>query len=115
MDTRTVHPFASKHYQRPLHPDLKTDDNDLAAIFHAAINGRAGLSPSRYQRDAVDYQGGLSRSCNRRLRGAAIDGCQELDQVPRVLSRPVRVVDETERRSARSSLPDRQSCDALKS
>lgn len=39
MDTRTVHPFASKHYRRPLHPDLKTDDNDLEAIFHAAING----------------------------------------------------------------------------
>ena len=39
FDTRTVHPFASKHYQKPLHPDQKTDDNDLEAIFHAAING----------------------------------------------------------------------------
>lgn len=39
MDTRTVHPFASKHCRRPLHPDQKTDDNDLEAIFHAAING----------------------------------------------------------------------------
>jgi len=39
FDTRTVHPFASKHYRRPLHPDCKTDDNDLEAIFHAAING----------------------------------------------------------------------------
>lgn len=39
MDTRTVHPFASKHYRRSLHPNLKTDDNDLEAIFHAAING----------------------------------------------------------------------------
>ena len=39
IDTRTVHPFVSKHYRRPLHPDLKTDDNDLEAIFHAAING----------------------------------------------------------------------------
>ena len=38
-DTRIVHPFASNHYRRPLHPDAKTDDNDLEAIFHAAING----------------------------------------------------------------------------
>lgn len=39
FDTRTVHPFASKHFRRPLHPDLKTDDHDLEAIFHAAIKG----------------------------------------------------------------------------
>lgn len=39
FDTRTVHPFASSHYRRPLHPDQKTDNNDLEAIFHAAING----------------------------------------------------------------------------
>lgn len=39
FDTRIVHPFASKHYRRPLHPDEKTDDHDLEAIFHAAING----------------------------------------------------------------------------
>lgn len=39
FDTRTVHPFASSHYRRSLHPDVKTDDNDLEAIFHAAING----------------------------------------------------------------------------
>ena len=37
-----------------------------------AITGRAGLYPSRYQSDTVDHQGGLSRSCNRRLRGAAM-------------------------------------------
>lgn len=43
FDTRTVHPFASKHYRKPLHPDIKTDDNDLEAIFYAAINGY-GLS-----------------------------------------------------------------------
>ncbi|TWT95607.1 IS110 family transposase [Neorhodopirellula pilleata] len=43
FDTRTVHPFASKHYRKPLHPNLKTDENDLEAIFHAAINGY-GLS-----------------------------------------------------------------------
>jgi len=39
FDTRIVHPFASNHYRRPLHPDLKTDDNDLEAIFHAAVKG----------------------------------------------------------------------------
>ena len=39
FDTRIVHPFASNHYRRPLHPDEKTDDNDLEAIFHAAVKG----------------------------------------------------------------------------
>ncbi len=39
FDTRVVHPFASSHYRKPLHPDNKTDDTDLEAIFHAAING----------------------------------------------------------------------------
>lgn len=39
FDTRIVHPFASNHYRRPLHPDEKTDEHDLEAIFHAAING----------------------------------------------------------------------------
>jgi transposase len=39
FDTRTVHPFASKHFRKPLHPSVKTDDHDLEAIFHAAVNG----------------------------------------------------------------------------
>jgi transposase len=39
FDTRIVHPFASKHYRQPLHPDEKTDDKDLEAIFHAAVKG----------------------------------------------------------------------------
>lgn len=39
FDTRIVHPFASSHYRRPRHPDLKTDDHDLEAIFQAAIRG----------------------------------------------------------------------------
>ena len=39
FDTRIVHPFASNHYRQPLHPDQKTDDKDLEAIFHAAVNG----------------------------------------------------------------------------
>ncbi len=38
FDTRVVHPFASSHYRRPLHPDAKTDDHDLEAIFHAAVS-----------------------------------------------------------------------------
>jgi hypothetical protein len=39
FDTRIVHPFASNHCRQPLHPDLKTDDHDLEAIFHAAGQG----------------------------------------------------------------------------
>lgn len=39
FDTRIVHPFASSHHRKPLHPDAKTDDNDLEAIFHAAVAG----------------------------------------------------------------------------
>ena len=39
FDTRIVHPFASSHYRKPLHPDAKTDDNDLEAIFHSAVAG----------------------------------------------------------------------------
>ena len=39
FDTRVIHPFASNHYRRPLHPDAKTDDHDLEAIFHAAVKG----------------------------------------------------------------------------
>jgi transposase len=39
FDTRIVHPFASNHFRRPLHPDAKTDEHDLEAIFHAAVKG----------------------------------------------------------------------------
>jgi transposase len=39
FETRLVHPYASNHYRRTLHPDDKTDDHDLEAIFQAAING----------------------------------------------------------------------------
>ena len=39
FETRIVHPFASSHYRMPEHGDVKTDDNDLAAIFRAAVNG----------------------------------------------------------------------------
>jgi transposase len=39
FETRLVHPFASSHYRLPEHGDVKTDDNDLAAIFRAGVNG----------------------------------------------------------------------------
>lgn len=39
FETRLVHPFASNHYRLPEHGDVKTDDNDLAGIFRAAVNG----------------------------------------------------------------------------
>lgn len=39
FDTRIVHPFASSHYRLAEHGDVKTDDNDLVAIFRAAVNG----------------------------------------------------------------------------
>jgi len=39
FETRVVHPFASSHYRTPEHGSIKTDDNDLIAIFRAATNG----------------------------------------------------------------------------
>lgn len=40
-----------------------------------AINGRAGLYPSRYQNDEVDHaDSSLVWRCNRKLRGAAMLG-----------------------------------------
>jgi transposase len=41
FDTRIVHPFATKQFRQPANPDVKTDDNDLAAIHRAAVNGFA--------------------------------------------------------------------------
>lgn len=38
-ETRLVHPFASSFYRQPEHGDEKSDDNDLDAIFRAAVNG----------------------------------------------------------------------------
>ena len=65
VETRLVHPFASKHYCLPAHGDNKTDDNDLEGIFRAAVNGFGLLEPvwdetylmlqllSRHRRDLV--------------------------------------------------------------
>ena len=38
-ETRLVHPFASSFYRQPEHGDVKTDENDLDAIFRATVNG----------------------------------------------------------------------------
>lgn len=45
FETRMVHPFASSHYRMPEHGDVKTDDNDLVAIFRAVVNGFGLLQP----------------------------------------------------------------------
>ena len=45
-ETRLVHPFASRHFRLPAHADRKTDDNDLEAIFRAAVNGFGLLEPA---------------------------------------------------------------------
>src|SRR5262245_33098721 len=45
LDTRLVHPLASKQFRLPADPANKTDDTDLAAIFRAAVNGFGLLEP----------------------------------------------------------------------
>jgi transposase len=42
-EVRVVHPFITSRFRQPRDPDNKTDDNDLAAIGLAAINGFALL------------------------------------------------------------------------
>jgi transposase len=44
-EVRTVHPFTTKQFRQPADPGNKTDDNDLAAICRAAINGFALIEP----------------------------------------------------------------------
>lgn len=70
-ETRLVHPFASSHYRQPSHAATKTDDNDLEAIFRAAVNGFGLLEPvwdgtylrlqllSRHRRDLVQKRSKL--------------------------------------------------------
>jgi transposase len=41
FEARTVHPFTTKQFRLPANPGIKTDDNDLAAIHRAAVNGFA--------------------------------------------------------------------------
>ena len=45
FESRIVHPFATKQFRQPANPGIKTDDNDLAAIFRATINGFGLLEP----------------------------------------------------------------------
>jgi transposase len=45
LDTRLVHPFTSKQFRQVANPGDKTDDNDLAAIFRAAVNGFGLIEP----------------------------------------------------------------------
>lgn len=46
LETRLVHPFASKQYRQAADPGNKTDDTDLAAIFRAAVNGFGLIEPT---------------------------------------------------------------------
>src|SRR5438132_4661397 len=43
FEVRIVHPFTTSRCRQPRDPDNKTDDNDLAAIQVAAVNGFALL------------------------------------------------------------------------
>src|SRR5436309_3158815 len=45
FEVRIVHPFSTSRCRQPRDPDNKTDDNDLAAIQVAAVNGFALLEP----------------------------------------------------------------------
>jgi len=71
VETRLVHPFASKHYSVPAHGNNKTDDHDLEGIFRAAVNGFGLLEPvwddvyqrlqllGRHRRDLVEKRAKL--------------------------------------------------------
>ncbi len=65
FEARIVHPLTSKQYRLPADPGNKTDDNDLAAIQRAAVNGFGLIEPAldethaqlrllaRHRRDSV--------------------------------------------------------------
>jgi transposase len=55
FDTRIVHPYTTKQYRQPAHPDDKTDDHDLAAIFRAAAHG-FGLCEATWPADYTSLQ-----------------------------------------------------------
>jgi transposase len=46
LETRLVHPFASKQYRQAGDSGNKTDDTDTAAIFRATVNGFGLLEPT---------------------------------------------------------------------
>src|SRR5580704_3388028 len=45
LEARIVHPLTSKQYRLPADPGNKTDDNDLAAIQRATVNGFGLIEP----------------------------------------------------------------------
>jgi transposase len=55
LETRLVHPYASKQYRQPADPGNKTDDTDLAGIFRAASHG-FGLVEAPWPDDYVSLQ-----------------------------------------------------------
>jgi transposase len=71
FETRLVHPFTTKQYRQPADPGNKTDDTDLAAIFHATTQGYGLVEPiwpddylslqllRRHRRDLVDKNSSL--------------------------------------------------------
>ncbi len=79
FEIRIVHPFATKQFRQPANPGVKTDDNDLAAIFRAAVNG-FGLTElalddvsrelqllARHRRDLVEKRSALYCQMRERL------------------------------------------------
>jgi transposase len=46
FEARIVHPLTSKQYRLPADPGNKTDDNDLAAIQRATVNGFGLIEPA---------------------------------------------------------------------
>lgn len=46
LETRIVHPFATKQFRQPSDPGNKTDDTDLVAIHRAAVTGFALSEPT---------------------------------------------------------------------
>jgi len=69
LETRLVHPFATKQFRQPADPDNKTDDNDLKAIHLAAVNGFALLenTPSEAWRQlhlCIRHRRDLVRKCS---------------------------------------------------
>jgi transposase len=46
LETRIVHPFATKQFRQAANPGSKTDENDLAAIHRAAVNGFGLTEPA---------------------------------------------------------------------
>jgi len=78
-ETRLVHPFASSYYRQPEHGDDKSDDNDLDAIFRAAVNGFGLMEKpidaihhqlqilARHRRDLVKKRSKLQRQIRHHL------------------------------------------------